>query len=427
VDCKCNLLLIAMYSERHGSHACQTTFFQVEEEEYTSRIIHYFNNGLLTLPEGATLRSYLSDKLNCDPMRVTKKYAGASCLGRRVYHFHNRPQPTVAQIQFAKAELDLLEQRFRQRVEEGRSGIPNPSTASFFMNPFSLAAAAQAQISSPAVADSAAAIQALLVNLAAAVSSGPPPAPAPPVSINPSAALFGLNQQALSQPNALSANAIIAALALQYVGTSIVILCCALRCPVSTLWRVLFCAIFPQITAAAELGIHGDESGDGPRRYRFRSPGSQSRSPAAERAQPAPCPKPTCTQRRFADSSSDGTESRSVGESRALGGVPSTGSGAPRSPDGACFKNVKCPIAGDDLELREHREHRFVHGAAQANVRGAPSGEQHPHPSLSVRPDLVAARPGIADADGTEPGDGAGVHSVIAAASAPASARSYEW
>jgi hypothetical protein len=77
---------------------CAMVLIQVEEEEYTSRIIHYFISGLLTLPEGATLRSYLADKLNCDPMRITKKYAGASCLGRRVYHFRDRVHPTVRSL-----------------------------------------------------------------------------------------------------------------------------------------------------------------------------------------------------------------------------------------------------------------------------------------------------------------------------------------
>ena len=121
-------------------------FSQVEEEEYTSRIIHYFGTGLLTLPEGSTLRSYLADKLNCDPMRITKKYAGASCLGRRVHQFRDRASPTIAEIQLAKAELDHLEQRFRMRVEEGYSSLPlsSPSdvmfshsqqATQFFMNP----------------------------------------------------------------------------------------------------------------------------------------------------------------------------------------------------------------------------------------------------------------------------------------------------
>lgn len=102
----------------------------MEEEEYTSRIIHYFSTGLLTLPEGATLRSYLAEKLNCDPMRITKKYAGASCLGRRVYHFRERIHPTMADIQIARTELDHLEQRFRMRVEGDAGGQKVQSSSS---------------------------------------------------------------------------------------------------------------------------------------------------------------------------------------------------------------------------------------------------------------------------------------------------------
>eukprot|EP00542_Grammatophora_oceanica_P022125 CAMPEP_0194033994 /NCGR_PEP_ID=MMETSP0009_2-20130614/6434_1 /TAXON_ID=210454 /ORGANISM="Grammatophora oceanica, Strain CCMP 410" /LENGTH=835 /DNA_ID=CAMNT_0038674729 /DNA_START=27 /DNA_END=2534 /DNA_ORIENTATION=+ len=98
----------------------------VEEEEYTSRIIHHFSTGVLTLPEGTTLRSYLAEKLNCDPMRITKKFAGASCLGKRVYHLCDRSPGTAADIEMAKAELARLEQRFRLRVEHGQRGVPMP-------------------------------------------------------------------------------------------------------------------------------------------------------------------------------------------------------------------------------------------------------------------------------------------------------------
>jgi hypothetical protein len=52
-------------------------------------------------------------------MRITKKYAGASCLGRRIHHFRERPPPTIAQMQWASAELELLQRRFRLRIEEG--------------------------------------------------------------------------------------------------------------------------------------------------------------------------------------------------------------------------------------------------------------------------------------------------------------------
>jgi len=57
-----------------------------EEEAYVARVVQDFNNGLLNAPAGTTLRTYLSDKLNCDPMRITKKFTGDACIGKRVFH-----------------------------------------------------------------------------------------------------------------------------------------------------------------------------------------------------------------------------------------------------------------------------------------------------------------------------------------------------
>lgn len=149
----------------------------MQEEEYTTRIIHYFSTGLLTLPEGATLRSFLADKLNCDPMRITKKYAGASCLGRGVYHFRDQAHPTIAEIQLAKAELDHLEQRFRMRVEEGNSwGKPLPPPN--MMIPVPQTSAPQ-MLSANAASQNA--IQAWLMSMATA---GTPAAP-DPVAVAP--------------------------------------------------------------------------------------------------------------------------------------------------------------------------------------------------------------------------------------------------
>ncbi|CAJ1946845.1 unnamed protein product [Cylindrotheca closterium] len=96
----------------------------VEEEQYTAHIIKCFNDGLLTLPEGSTLRGYLADRLNCNPMRITKKFTGACGLTRRVYHLHDRRNASPAEVERAKAELNHLEQRFRMRVEQEQSGLP---------------------------------------------------------------------------------------------------------------------------------------------------------------------------------------------------------------------------------------------------------------------------------------------------------------
>ena len=56
-----------------------------EEEAYSNKIISLFNKGLLPIAAGTTLRSFLSDKLQCDPMRITKKYSGASCIGKQIF------------------------------------------------------------------------------------------------------------------------------------------------------------------------------------------------------------------------------------------------------------------------------------------------------------------------------------------------------
>lgn len=94
-----------------------------EEEEYTMRIIQHFRTGLLSLPDGHTLRSHLAEKLNCDPMRITKKFSGASCLGKRVYNLCDRSQVSSRDLELAKLELVSLERRFRLRIEHG-SSIP---------------------------------------------------------------------------------------------------------------------------------------------------------------------------------------------------------------------------------------------------------------------------------------------------------------
>ena len=87
----------------------------------TDRIIETFNAGSLELdPEtagGVTLRSYLSEKLGCDPMRITKKYTGASCLGKRVYHSANTKAPREV-VEAVKIELASLEVKFREKLEK---------------------------------------------------------------------------------------------------------------------------------------------------------------------------------------------------------------------------------------------------------------------------------------------------------------------
>jgi hypothetical protein len=58
-----------------------------EEERYAASLIEHFESGKLTdCEEGETLRAYLSRKLHCIPMRVSKKYAG-QCIGKVIMLF----------------------------------------------------------------------------------------------------------------------------------------------------------------------------------------------------------------------------------------------------------------------------------------------------------------------------------------------------
>lgn len=56
--------------------------WSIEEENYANELIQQFEAGtLMDCVDGCTLRAYLSKKLNCAPMRISKKFAG-QCIGK---------------------------------------------------------------------------------------------------------------------------------------------------------------------------------------------------------------------------------------------------------------------------------------------------------------------------------------------------------
>lgn len=63
--------------------AAATKFSAHQEEEYANRLIQEFKSGLLPLTDGTTLRTFLSKLLNCDPMRISKKFVGSKCIGKQ--------------------------------------------------------------------------------------------------------------------------------------------------------------------------------------------------------------------------------------------------------------------------------------------------------------------------------------------------------
>ena len=78
------------------------------------RVIRDFNGGLLTdAAPGTTLRSYLSDRLNCAPMRITKKFTGGACAKRL---FRPRENADPAAIEGSRREIAELEATWRRKL-----------------------------------------------------------------------------------------------------------------------------------------------------------------------------------------------------------------------------------------------------------------------------------------------------------------------
>ena len=78
-----------------------------EEEAYANRLITEFKAGLLPLTDGTTLRTFLSKLLNCDPMRISKKFVGGNCIGKQVFRRRTADinRLTPEQIQLSRKEL----------------------------------------------------------------------------------------------------------------------------------------------------------------------------------------------------------------------------------------------------------------------------------------------------------------------------------
>lgn len=69
---------------------------------YANRLVYEFENGFLTDCEnGCTLRSYLARKLNCAPMRISKKFSGR-CIGKLAYvnsSIHNETRTVLRDLE----------------------------------------------------------------------------------------------------------------------------------------------------------------------------------------------------------------------------------------------------------------------------------------------------------------------------------------
>ncbi|OQR88877.1 ras family GTPase [Thraustotheca clavata] len=91
--------------------------WSVNEQIYAFKLIEYFLMGLIEAPRGMTLRAYLSKKLRCCPMRVSKKLGSGVLLGCTLPRHFGRTMYTKSSLppcevenysQKAKTELRYL-------------------------------------------------------------------------------------------------------------------------------------------------------------------------------------------------------------------------------------------------------------------------------------------------------------------------------
>ncbi|KAF4044323.1 hypothetical protein GN244_ATG03412 [Phytophthora infestans] len=95
-----------------------------EESRYAAQLTNYFKEGLLPIERGTMLRLYLSQKLNCEPMRITKKFTGGECIGKQVYRPCSPTPGSRVRIMQAQLELVALEAAFIKRLKENREDPP---------------------------------------------------------------------------------------------------------------------------------------------------------------------------------------------------------------------------------------------------------------------------------------------------------------
>ncbi|KAK1941176.1 hypothetical protein P3T76_007042 [Phytophthora citrophthora] len=98
-----------------------------EESRYAAQLTNYFKEGLLPLERGTMLRLYLSQKLNCEPMRITKKFTGGECIGKQVFRPCSPTPESRVRIMQAQLELVALEAAFIKRLKENREDPPVPT------------------------------------------------------------------------------------------------------------------------------------------------------------------------------------------------------------------------------------------------------------------------------------------------------------
>ncbi|CAM9199114.1 unnamed protein product, partial [Ectocarpus sp. 8 AP-2014] len=114
----------SIYSLRESAPTRRGKWSRIEEE-YAKRVVRDFEEGVLDAPAGAGLRKLLASKLGCDLMRVSKKFSGWACVGRRGFQPVRHPDGRASR---AKESMFKMEQRWLKSLAS-RSSKPTGNVA----------------------------------------------------------------------------------------------------------------------------------------------------------------------------------------------------------------------------------------------------------------------------------------------------------
>ena len=88
-----------------------------DEEQYAERIIRDFMGGILPgVSDGYSLRKYLSEKLGCSSMRITKHYSKTKCIGKTIFMAAPLGMFPKKLRDIADNELSVLRKKFLNKI-----------------------------------------------------------------------------------------------------------------------------------------------------------------------------------------------------------------------------------------------------------------------------------------------------------------------
>lgn len=82
------------------------------EEQYLAALIDAFDAGVVPIPEGISLRVFLSSMLNCPGQRISKKMVGTSYNGRQLYSRRPGSKPSDFIVKKHQKMLREMEEKY---------------------------------------------------------------------------------------------------------------------------------------------------------------------------------------------------------------------------------------------------------------------------------------------------------------------------